>query len=565
MAFEDWSTTAIDNSTLPGINWAEGQLPPSINGSARQTLADLAAWGRKTALSPVMFGADPTGTDDSTDAFNDFFTYWLANGDVAMIPAGNFLIELDAVVLDNSFVSTPFGILLTAGPFLTKFTALTNKNGAFFTVSNGAATSAAGRFWEGGMWGGMSFYPNGDTDPSVYTDMDGLRLNGIEYCQFGVLYAEDIGGSVLKIPRNFYTGNNPDPHHVNQNKFAGIAAARIGNSGLYNDNYVGLSGNFVEFMRIVDAGGNGWYGYGAANALGSASMAVDGWAFGDQGDILGGRPSRFMVLGGAELSPCQYGIDLTSLVESRFNGIRFTHNMVSGQYWPRTAIKLNPATALTQDVVVEVWHRVDAGGVLADLGQFVDFNNGAGNTTAVKIIHRLDDNAGLGIGRSRLYTNLNANAMVDYRDERGNPIVVMVPHIATIRAETTSTVANGARALVPYATEIADYGANFTNTAGNYKYTTPGYGIYRMRAKLCLAMAIGTVFSMCFAINGTERGGNQWKAADTDAHVYSIEMEFECAPGTEICVKASQNSGAAINIGTVISAYDNLFEIELVS
>ena len=41
----DWSTTAGDNATADSsINWAEGQLPSTVNGSARQMMGRLAEW-----------------------------------------------------------------------------------------------------------------------------------------------------------------------------------------------------------------------------------------------------------------------------------------------------------------------------------------------------------------------------------------------------------------------------------------------------------------------------------------------------------------------------------------
>lgn len=43
MSFGNWSTIAAGNATLPGINFAEGQTPESLNDSIRQMMADLAA------------------------------------------------------------------------------------------------------------------------------------------------------------------------------------------------------------------------------------------------------------------------------------------------------------------------------------------------------------------------------------------------------------------------------------------------------------------------------------------------------------------------------------------
>lgn len=44
MGVRDFSQTAGSNGSVSSQNWAEGQAPSSVNDSARQLLADLAAW-----------------------------------------------------------------------------------------------------------------------------------------------------------------------------------------------------------------------------------------------------------------------------------------------------------------------------------------------------------------------------------------------------------------------------------------------------------------------------------------------------------------------------------------
>ena len=40
-----WSTIAANNETVdPDVNWAEGQLPSTVNGSARAMMAGIAGW-----------------------------------------------------------------------------------------------------------------------------------------------------------------------------------------------------------------------------------------------------------------------------------------------------------------------------------------------------------------------------------------------------------------------------------------------------------------------------------------------------------------------------------------
>lgn len=42
MSFNDWSTTASSNASVGAIVWSEGQLPSTVNNSARAQMADLA-------------------------------------------------------------------------------------------------------------------------------------------------------------------------------------------------------------------------------------------------------------------------------------------------------------------------------------------------------------------------------------------------------------------------------------------------------------------------------------------------------------------------------------------
>lgn len=56
MALKDWSVSANSNSVVGSINWSEGQLPSTVNNSARQMMADVADWYSNP--SPVWYQAD---------------------------------------------------------------------------------------------------------------------------------------------------------------------------------------------------------------------------------------------------------------------------------------------------------------------------------------------------------------------------------------------------------------------------------------------------------------------------------------------------------------------------
>lgn len=58
MTIDQWSSTASNNASgVTSVNWSEGQLPSTVNNSARQVMADVAAWRDR-----IGGGLDSTGS-----------------------------------------------------------------------------------------------------------------------------------------------------------------------------------------------------------------------------------------------------------------------------------------------------------------------------------------------------------------------------------------------------------------------------------------------------------------------------------------------------------------------
>lgn len=76
MAFSDWETTAANNATKPGINWAEGMAPDAINNSARQMMADMAAL--KGTGGALTLGIDDAAAGAKFTTIQGFFNYLIS-------------------------------------------------------------------------------------------------------------------------------------------------------------------------------------------------------------------------------------------------------------------------------------------------------------------------------------------------------------------------------------------------------------------------------------------------------------------------------------------------------
>lgn len=83
MAFEDWSDSAGGNTSIGSINWAEGQAPSTVNNSARQLMADVAAWFKGSNTSTTLPG--PEWIDDgNTHTYVAATQYKVAGKDVTV-------------------------------------------------------------------------------------------------------------------------------------------------------------------------------------------------------------------------------------------------------------------------------------------------------------------------------------------------------------------------------------------------------------------------------------------------------------------------------------------------
>lgn len=111
MAFKDWSTTAALNATLTGINWAEGMPPAAVNNSARQMMADLAAYrdaAPRVVLTDNYLATDPDMNLSFTRSIVKLAA--IGGGELVIPPlsAGFYTIS-DEITVSSGIVLSGFG------------------------------------------------------------------------------------------------------------------------------------------------------------------------------------------------------------------------------------------------------------------------------------------------------------------------------------------------------------------------------------------------------------------------------------------------------------------------
>lgn len=515
-------------------------------------------------LNALDYGVDPTGGTNCTTQMKAFFDACIANERPGNIPAGTYLITAGVLAFDNGHVDTPWPIITTDGYEAVVFKRADATDAPMISITNGTAVSGSGNFWQGGELGGITFDQNGKATAS---NQHGLYLIGITYTHFGHMKMDDGGGSCICIPEKLYATTNPDPYNVSNCVFDAAEANRCDGYAFFNNNGVGLAGCTIKYVRAIENVGGAFFGFGAANTVNIISAgSCSGWALGNRNDSVGAA-QRF-TLHAAELDDMQHGIDMRRVSNSVFgvSAVRFVHRYnfgplnPSGGYWPRIAVQVSTNSVVMNNL--RLIDRIEAGGTKPDLGQFFDFGNGGGSTSDIQIQRQIIDNASFGFTVADYYTNFNANATVKYTDTYGFPVIdTLKKSYAIGRAPTTFAVPNGGYTTAPntvqYSTELIDPTGSYDPATWTYTCRSPG--VYRIAARIVLAVAIGTRVRIGIMINGSVTVNRFYYATTANAQCYDIDYEASLAAGATININADQNTGAPVNLTTMGSASENTF------
>lgn len=419
------------------------------------------------------FGCVGDNVADDSAAMLAFFTACISSGKRGYIPPGNYSITLGTLAFDTPFVDATFPIIETAGEQAVIFTSRAGSPDApFISLTNGTATSPAGRYWRGGYLGGI-FFKN--TIAAGPTNSHGLQLRGVYGTTFGWLRGDDLNGDTVNIPQSLYLGNNPDPYAISLCRFTGIEGNRNTGWVFNNQNYVGFNGCEIDYVRGINTVSGGFFGIGAGNRVGLMSLGeCQGWAFDDGTNLnsTGGSPSRFL-LQAAEIDGCQNGVRLNKgnnhiLAQVRFVcRYQFSPN-TTPFYWPLTCIDICGGSSPNLfDVTMGVWYRVEAGGTKPTLGKFLD-GHSSGAMAGISINMKLDDNAGLGLVNTDLFTGVTTSSqLIITRDLIRINDTIIKPFINV----------NGSAGTVIGSNPLTNNPITTTNTSNDFSINIVAHGV----------------------------------------------------------------------------------------
>lgn len=526
----------------------------------------------KDKVTTSQFGMVGDGVTNETTLMKAFFDACIANGTEGRIKAGEYVITQGQLNFDTPFVDAAWPNIRTDGYEYVVFKAAAATDAAFITITNGTATSAAGKYWRGGSIGGITFDQNAQTKASA---QHGISIRGMWGTEFGYMVGDGLGGSTIYLPETLYTGNNPDPYAITFCTFKG-AEANLGDRYAFeNQNWVGLNNCRIDYLRAITCDLGTFYGAGAANIIGTISTAAcNGWVI-DDGTATantGGSPSRLTVIDG-ELDGPAGGFRLNKLTNSTFLNIRFVHRdeasagpLNSGEgYWPNVAVDIGGGTSpAINNIKMNLIHRVEAGGLIGELGEFIDANSAGGNIVNVEIDNEVLDNAAFGLDQTDLITGFDNNVIARIRGQQGKIAFYNYPKMGGIfRANTGVNIGTAGygslTSKIIYATTVDDPYDAYDNVNG--WWTVPQEGNYLVTARITTTPNSSTTlvrFGIASAISGvfsaTEAHQRYDIPASSNQQTFEITAILPLQENDQIFPMCAQNGGTTTTEADISAA-----------
>lgn len=528
------------------------------------------------------FGVDTTGATNCTANLKAFFDAAILAGR-GHIPAGTYKVTRSTLVFDNGFVETTFPWITTeAGVKFVVDSVTPGTVGPILAFTNGTASSGVGAYWKGGHLGSIRFEGLATTSLSdANTAEHGLQLRGVQGTSFGVMYGRQLGGAVVYAEEKLYGGTNPDPYALTGLTFDAIISEYC-KRNLENNNWVGFTHCTVGLVKATANRAGIIYGPGTCCSYGPGSISgCAGWVVDDGTSAAhtGGSPSRVFLTGGWEIDGCQYGFYLNSISNFFFDDVRFIHRygnttLNPTKYWPETVADLaSGASPAVKAVRGTLFFRVEAGGSLANVGNFINANASANIVEAVFDTNYVD-NGSIGVTPAIFLSNppngtgtgqVKLNYLGVPKSDTSAAVAVRM-HSTTASAISNSGfgVAGG---KLPYT--VIDYDRTSIADASNYWVTVPSTRLYRVTGKVCFAAASGTrvrlgIYADTAGVYSALSTATFYKPT-ANAETFTISDVVFLTAGQRVHLQADQNTGGAIALSTPISATADLsFTVEAV-
>ena len=544
----------VYSGIVPGTGPNASKIPytPAGTGAIDTTVQTKL----RESVSVKDFGAVGDGVTDDTSALLNFYNYCISTGKAGKIVAGTYLVTTGVLSFDNGWTDKTWPDIYTDGHNATIFqiNSATETDAPVLKWSNGTATSGVGKYWRGGSHGSLTI--KGSGTGTAYPNQHHISLTGTWGLHFGWMKSDSCKGNSVHLPQALYGGTNPDPYANSFTYFKCIESNFATGYGFYNDNWVGMDSWLIDHVRIIQPSTGGWYGIGSGNTISDWSVAnTIGWAFDDGTYVAatGGAPQRNYVKV-AEFDNCKYGIRLNRSTRTEFQGIRLvtryqTTPNATALYWPLIGVDLAGGTSPSvSNVDLDVQWRVESGGVLANLGTYIQTTaNGQFNANVDWL-----DNGSLGITESNFLSKCTLRQDIpNYVVRKTKPLYDSRDKAFSFaRGSAATTVINSgygtATSVLAFPTQLSGLSSSTTiyDTA-NYKFIAPRTGWYRFEVSIPMTVAAGTRIRLGLWDGTSAIAHSDQYAPTANAQMYSLNATLFLNQGSTTYAIGNQNTAAA--------------------